>query len=111
MKKMEFEEKQKKILTDISDDGPSSSQQLHQLRHRCLCNSALFVQLQKKRDVLTSAEEENGGTKRGFHAVGSVFVWFVEESRDTRGKSNRPSKGRRSGECWHAAGLDSLHTF
>lgn len=65
----------------------------------------------KKRDVLTSAEEENGGTKGGFHAVGTVFVWFVEEPGDTRGKSNRPSKGRRGGECWHAAGLDSLHTF
>lgn len=111
MKKWETEEKANKIVTDISVDASSSSQQLHQLPHCCLCNSALFVQPQKRRDVLTSAEEEDGGTKGGFHSVGSVFVWFIEEPRDTRGKSNRPSKARRGAECWHAAGLDSLHTF
>lgn len=58
---MQFEEKQKKILTDISVDGPSSSQQLHQLRHRCLCNSALFVQLQKRKGRL---DERRGRERR-----------------------------------------------
>lgn len=58
---MEFEEKQKKILTDISDDGPSSSQQLHQLRHRCLCNSALVCPTAEKKGRL---DERRGRERR-----------------------------------------------
>lgn len=45
------------------------------------------------------------------HEAGGLFVWLVENTLDTRGKSIRPSKEQCSGGFWQTTDLDSLHLY